>query len=717
MYHWFSQLLLASIVCNVISQLDFNSSELLSGQLDKVSHSSLIAPSQCFLDYFKNHFIENLSSLKNETDDSLKCEKKILSLLESMTNSDESALALKFLDALGKPPSGFLDGNTMFMGSYDTCHASDLLSNGYKPCKIKATLILKNKVVTPLTWTVCFPEECRGGNYTSLTQMILNLINKDSKMFHIPEDSIETSCAIDYQYTVGSYVAIVLVSVILFLVLVGTVWEPISVLALSLKFADDRKVLVNSEDIEPEAILPDNSPLGDQQYVKPMNRSSNSSVGNFLQCFSMTRTFAALFNTTTKEGQILSLNGIRVLSINWVVLGHVYYISTNAADLSNYVPMWRKNAMAIIYNALPTVDTFFFLSGLLVSLLLLKDLARTQGRFRAGGYYLHRYIRLTAPFLVVTVVQGFLAHIYIRGPFEDLLAHGHEACVKYWWTNMLYINNLVPWNKTEICVSQSWYLSNDFQFFLVAPLFIWLLHKNYRIGIPVTVVTLSLSCIAAGVITYFKKLGPTTVFDPTSDKFEDFRYLYDKPWIRCPPYLIGILGGWFCYKHMDSLRLYTGTLNLMPKLLVSSFLWGITCLIEYWVVFGLRRDMLKKTSGEELNLVESVLYETFARSAWAFALLIQVILCQCGLGGIINRILSWKGWIVLSRLTFSVYLLHYFIVQAFVVQLRHPFFYKPDFEAGVIYSGILLISYAAAVLLFTFVEQPVTFFEQLTYRK
>ena len=48
--------------------------------------------------------------------------------------------------------------------------------------------------------------------------------------------------------------------------------------------------------------------------------------------------------------------------------------------------------------------------------------------------------------------------------------------------------------------------------------------------------------------------------------------------------------------------------------------------------------------------------------------------------GIINKVLSWKGWIVLSRLTFAVYLLHYIIIQSFIVQLRHPFFYKPDYE-------------------------------------
>ena len=59
-------------------------------------------------------------------------------------------------------------------------------------------------------------------------------------------------------------------------------------------------------------------------------------------------------------------------------------------------------------------------SGFLVSLLLSKDLAK-RGKFNAVGYYLHRYLRLTVPFLVVTLGQGFLAQIFIRGPFEDIL--------------------------------------------------------------------------------------------------------------------------------------------------------------------------------------------------------------------------------------------------------------------------------------------------------
>ena len=50
---------------------------------------------------------------------------------------------LSVVDALGKPPSGFLNGNTVLMGSYDTCTSmikSAGYGSNYKPCKIKAVM-------------------------------------------------------------------------------------------------------------------------------------------------------------------------------------------------------------------------------------------------------------------------------------------------------------------------------------------------------------------------------------------------------------------------------------------------------------------------------------------------------------------------------------------------------------------------------------------------
>eukprot|EP00116_Pleurobrachia_bachei_P006946 sb/3467208/ len=67
-----------------------------------------------------------------------------------------------------------------------------------------------------------------------------------------------------------------------------------------------------------------------------------SPPGLVFNSFSLSRTWEALLDTTTKPGQILCLNGIRVLSINWVVLGHLYLIGLGAADYTNALPIWQR---------------------------------------------------------------------------------------------------------------------------------------------------------------------------------------------------------------------------------------------------------------------------------------------------------------------------------------------------------------------------------------
>ena len=50
--------------------------------------------------------------------------------------------------------------------------------------------------------------------------------------------------------------AIILVSIIAFFVIVGTAWDPISLLVCSLTSAEDKKVLVNAE-LSDDEIVPD----------------------------------------------------------------------------------------------------------------------------------------------------------------------------------------------------------------------------------------------------------------------------------------------------------------------------------------------------------------------------------------------------------------------------------------------------------------------------
>ena len=43
---------------------------------------------------------------------------------------------------------------------------------------------------------------------------------------------------------------------------------------------------------------------------------------NFLLCFSVIKNTQAILNTDVPKGSITAINGMRTLSITWVVLGH-----------------------------------------------------------------------------------------------------------------------------------------------------------------------------------------------------------------------------------------------------------------------------------------------------------------------------------------------------------------------------------------------------------
>jgi peptidoglycan/LPS O-acetylase OafA/YrhL len=57
-------------------------------------------------------------------------------------------------------------------------------------------------------------------------------------------------------------------------------------------------------------------------------------------------------------------------------------------------------------------------------------------------YYVHRYIRITPPYMVMVFISLTLTKYIGSGPFYPPEGFEPSECKYNWWHNLLYINNL-----------------------------------------------------------------------------------------------------------------------------------------------------------------------------------------------------------------------------------------------------------------------------------
>ena len=154
-----------------------------------------------------------------------------------------------------------------------------------------------------------------------------------------------------------------------------------------------------------------------------------------------------------KEGgdqRLAVLNGVRVLSIGWVILGHGFgfVFSGAVSNLITALNVTNDKFFSLIPGGFFAVDTFFYLSGFLTFAIM------TQKLYPKGGWvgpkntfliFFHRYYRLIFPIIFITIVYTFLVRYLGSGPlFRQTMDASTKTCHDYWWTNLLFINNFYP---------------------------------------------------------------------------------------------------------------------------------------------------------------------------------------------------------------------------------------------------------------------------------
>ncbi|XP_060812013.1 nose resistant to fluoxetine protein 6-like [Bombus pascuorum] len=327
--------------------------------------------------------------------------------------------------------------------------------------------------------------------------------------------------------------------------------------------------------------------------------------------------------------------------------GNKWLIYTQAEDL----------LMQIISNFTFSVDAFFFMSGFLLSYTFLKERRKYQKippiAKRMNELFqkiVKRYIRLTPAYFVVILIAilTFTWHDNVSAllPVE----HPNAKCSKYWWTNILYINNFYRWD--ELCLTWSWYLPNDMQFFVFGSFLLTLSMTHYNIAVGIGVVTL-VSSIGSVVYT-----GYTLNYHPTFDEqYKTLTYFYIRPWCRIPPYLIGMATCHLLTKCNYKLRLSKQSLF---------FGWTMAILCNCSILFGLKN--------RNISLGLSVLYLALSRTGWALGIAWLVVVCTTNNGGIVNKILSLDIFVILGKLTYGAYLINCIITLSLYALDNYSYF-------------------------------------------
>ncbi|XP_077995252.1 nose resistant to fluoxetine protein 6-like isoform X2 [Glandiceps talaboti] len=435
--------------------------------------------------------------------------------------------------------------------------------------------------------------------------------------------------------------------------------------------------------------------------------SYTDKLGKCLLAFSFIDIGGRMLKASHGKGSITCLNGIRVLSMFWIILFHTYlFAATSTAQISNvrYVEEQVKTRWA----AMPVnkgdlgVEAFLVMSGLLVCYLTLKQFDKCGGPSKLNWvlFYFHRFWRLTPVYMFTIMIYSTLTLHMGDGIWWNNWFGAQYICEARWWANLLYIHNLFPFpGDASQCMGWTWYLSLDMQLYWLSPIFIIAFYSDWRIGVGLSLIVSSLSL---GLSGFFATVQGMTVYGGMGYRkpmFTPGSWLYTKPYYRISEYLVGIALGYVLHR-------LNGKKVKIHKIL-NIVLWSVAAGVAMGVVYGPYGTSIDNTSA-----TVAAFYLTIHRFAFSLCIGWVIFACATGNGGPVDTLLSWTAWLPLARLNYSAYLVHLTVIFIYAWGLNDLIYYT-HFNFSILYIGMVVISYIVAFVVATAVEMPMIGLEKV----
>jgi peptidoglycan/LPS O-acetylase OafA/YrhL len=466
-----------------------------------------------------------------------------------------------------------------------------------------------------------------------------------------------------------------------------------------------------------------------------------------VQCFDFCQNWHQLMAKPKMgmELDLTTLNGLRAVSMFWVILGHtlsyIIWIGGIAYPgrliTPNNLNMVLKQWFISIYaGGFFAVDTFFFISGLLVAFVVSREIVKRRSRKTTLKsemlfwlvYVVNRFVRLLPTFAAVLFFFWKIAPSLSSSPIWKLNWDQHSRdCEKYWWSDLFFLNNFIPVGNPSdglaptTCVGGTWYLAVDMQLYIfVAPVVIAAWHHGFylkgllpfrkaaSVGVGVAMIVLSIALAAYTTIerdVWLQYFGEG-----------NFYYYYVKPWIRAPPYLLGLLLGLLFHdftndkkgkQRMEYLRL---RISSWVPVVLFGFSMTILALLVFPISTYYNTDHaippITTTHSAGWSRDSVIVYNTFKFFAWGLALFLLVLPTCLGRLRLVTEILGGHIWAPLAKLTYGAYLIHMLYPQALLTSTDATTFYYHTSHTLGMWLVFTIGSYFWSAILYMVVEAP-----------
>ncbi|CAG2200088.1 unnamed protein product [Mytilus edulis] len=321
--------------------------------------------------------------------------------------------ALNMIDAIAKPPSGILNGGFTWLGDYDEC--LDIKTDSFhgKYCREQLYLATFTNPLTrqkgiSLNAGICVPSSCSSDDILTLLKSVVPQLSNQT-VFPYSGSCEET----DQSYDTRAIVVLVILSNFAIVITLATIYDVFirvmekrqkqkpkgGIINISYVSSEEKET---GDDYKPKVEEPEVS-VDVGQDRNETSAYTPGIIGKAWLSFSVYTNIEKILGTKQAAGTLTAINGIRFISMSWVILGHTFAFGLgqmdNAAQV--YTKFIKRKSFMAIMNAEVSVDSFFAL-------------------------------RLTPPYMLVLMVFTGLYPYLGSGPFWSDSKTSPDNCHTNW---------------------------------------------------------------------------------------------------------------------------------------------------------------------------------------------------------------------------------------------------------------------------------------------